>query len=266
MDCKTTNGTAEATWKYIKKAYVPAVTVCLQKLDSSLQINIDSRPSVAIVGLTPPWSGEDFDDQPALRSDWLVEVQEKVISTNFFAKVDIFDALQMTPTLNQLLKYDSILVYSDEDFLDGETLGDVIADYCDTGRGVVTAVFEVYGDALEGRWKNELYDPIGAGGSSDTEITLDLPPGGINHPILKNVQSFDAGVSSFYGDGDLAENTTVIAEYNNTAPLIAVKTDKPGKIVLLNFYPPSNESRIDFWKSDTDGALLMGNALKYCAS
>lgn len=35
--------------------------------------------------------------------------------------------------------------------------------------------------------------------------------------------------------------------------------------VDLNFYPPSSTSRTDLWTATTNGAQLMGNALKFTA-
>lgn len=255
MKCKNDN----VTWKYVNNgragAYVAAITVCLQKLVPISSV-VTSGNSVAIVGVNP-------DEEDA----WIEEVKTKIYNVGFFNKVDIFDASQRTPTLNELLKYDSLMVYSDGNFLDGNALGDIIADYSDTGRGVVVAVFETSGATLLGRWAEETYDPINPEDQAEeTELTLILPGEISNHQVLKNVYSFNGGTSSYHGIGALNNNSTIIARWSNDVIFIAEKNDKIGKIIALNFYPPSNDSRDDFWLSSTDGDIIMANALKYCAT
>ena len=248
------------TWKYINNgrggAYVPAITVCLQKLVYIPPVAKHGDLSVAILGVNP-----DISDH------WIEEVADKIYKVGFFNKVDIFDASIVTPTLNQLLEYDSIMVYSDGYFLDGEALGDIVADYSDTGRGVVVAVFETAVPSLLGRWAEQVYDPIDpVDQAEDTELTLVLPGEIPDHQVLNNVHSFDGGSSSYYGTGDLNSDSVIVAKWSNDAIFIAEKTNKSGKILALNFYPPSNDSRVDFWKSYTDGDIIMANALKYCAT
>ncbi len=92
---------------------------------------------------------------------WLEDIQTKLMATNKFQSVDIVDVLDSTPTLSTLLNYDSLLVFSDDYYDDSIALGNVIADYIDTGRGVVTSVFETGSNAenlsLQGIWYDERY-------------------------------------------------------------------------------------------------------------
>ena len=217
--------------------------------------------NIAILGST---------DQPT----WLEDIQTKLISSNKFQSVDIVDVLHSTPTLSTLLNYDSLLVFNDDPYDDSVVLGNVIADYIDTGRGVVTSVFETGSglDYLQGRWHDEGYYVIDPSGQEDgTQLylgTVLLP----NHPIMVGVTTFDGGSSSYYGSGSLSLYTTIIANWTNGSPLIAEKSNKnngdliAGKCVALNFYPPSSDVRGDFWNTATDGALIMANALEYAAA
>ena len=209
----------------------------------------------------------------AIIQNYLEDIQTKLISSNKFQSVNIVDVLDSTPTLSTLLNYDSLLVFNDESYDNGVALGNIIADYIDTGRGVVTSVFETGSglDYLQGRWHDEGYYVIDPSGQEDgTQLylgTVLLP----NHPIMVGVTTFDGGSSSYYGSGSLSLYTTIIANWTNGSPLIAEKSNKEngdpiaGKCVALNFYPPSSDVRGDFWNPTTDGAIIMANALEYAA-
>ena len=217
--------------------------------------------NIAILGAT---------DEPT----WLEDIQTKLMATNKFQSIDIVDVLNSTPTISTLLNYDSLLVFNDDSYDDRIALGNIIADYIDTGRGVVTSVFETAGGFgyLHGRWHDEGYYVIDPGGQDeDTQLylgTVLLP----NHPIMVGVTTFDGGSSSYYGTGSLSPYTTLIANWTNGSPLIAEKSNKDngdpiaGRCVALNFYPPSSDVRVDFWNPATDGATIMANALEYAAA
>jgi hypothetical protein len=204
---------------------------------------------------------------------WLEDIQTKLMATNKFQLVDIVDVIESTPTLSTLLNYDSLLVFNDLSYLDNVELGNIIADYIDTGRGVVASVFETGSNgenlSLQGRWYDEGYYVIDSNGQDDfTQLylgTVLLP----NHPIMVGVNTFDGGSASYHGIGSLSLYTTVIANWTNGLTLIAEKSNKnngdpiSGKCVALNFYPPSSDVRFDFWNPATDGAIIMANALEY---
>lgn len=204
---------------------------------------------------------------------WLEDIQTKLMATNKFQSIDIADVVESTPTLSTLLNYDSLLVFSDIDYNDNVELGNVIADYIDTGKGVVTSVFETAEEsALQGRWHDEGYyviDPVGQDQETQLYLGTVLLP---NHPIMVGVNTFDGGEASYYGTGSLSLYTTLIANWTNGSPLIAEKSNKDngdpiaGKCVALNFYPPSSDVRSDFWNPATDGAIIMANALEYAAA
>jgi len=207
--------------------------------------------------------------------DYTYEEIAKLMATNKFQLSDIVDVVESTPTLSTLLNYDSLLVFNDIDYNDNVELGNIIADYIDTGRGVVTSVFETGSDAenlsLQGRWSSEGYyviDPDGQEDGIQLYLGTVLLP---NHPIMVGVTTFDGGSSSYYGSGSLSLYTTLIANWTNGSPLIAEKSNKnngdpiAGKCVALNFYPPSSDVRFDFWNPTTDGAIIMANALEYAA-
>ncbi|MEZ4663687.1 MAG: M36 family metallopeptidase [Caldilineaceae bacterium] len=84
-------------------------------------------------------------------------------------QIDIYDARYATPTLEQLLPYDAVVVISNETFADAVQTGNVLADYVDAGGAVVQTVAAFYdpygiGWGLAGRFVDEGYSPfIGVG-------------------------------------------------------------------------------------------------------
>jgi len=200
---------------------------------------------------------------------WNDDIQGKIDSTGLFSQVDAFmvSGGYPVPTLVELQQYDAVLVYSDSSFNDSAALGDVLADYMDDGGGVVMATFAFWtpgGLGIGGRISTAGYLPFTqAGQENGTPLTLvaDLP----SHPILNGVGSFNGGTSSYHNTIDLAAGATLIAHWSNDYPLVATKEPTAGRIVGLNFFPPSTDARGDFWDSSTDGALLMANSLVWAS-
>jgi len=64
-------------------------------------------------------------------------VQKKLIP--FLGNVSVISAEFSTPTAEQLDSFDAILVYSVFSFDNFTVLGDLVANYCDSGKGVVVA-------------------------------------------------------------------------------------------------------------------------------
>jgi hypothetical protein len=198
---------------------------------------------------------------------WNADVQTKLLSTGFFSTVDVFDISRTTPTLDDLLNYASVLVYTDFGFADRTLFGDVLADYVDAGGGVVLATFSNASNSnsllIGGRFNDDNYWAIlpapQSAGSHLTLGTIYEP----DSPLLAGVNSFDGGSNSFYVPGDLHPEATRIADWSNGVPLVVTRTMDTAQRVDLNFYPPSNAVRSDFWLQDTDGALLMANALVF---
>ena len=88
------------------------------------------------------------------------DVQTKLLGTGQFTTVDILDVMTTTPTLAQLQAFDGVLVWSNANYADPNTLGTNLADYHDAGGGVVTVLFEGLPDSglhLEGRWETDTY-------------------------------------------------------------------------------------------------------------
>ncbi len=248
MLCKSNNNN-NAAWLRVASAWLPAITVCNQQLFPKTIEIAPVRHSVALIG--------------AMDLDWVQDVQSKLLGTGLVTAVDIIDVIESLPSLSDLQQYDCAFIFSDDEFFDPAVIGDTLADYVDSGYGVVVAVFEDTGNNITGRWLSGGYDCMDTQSQDqDEELTLGdvLFP---LHPVMKDVHSFDGGSSSYNCPGDVLENTTVIANWSNGHPLVIEKTGFNARIIMLNFYPVSNDIRGDLWHADTDGALIMANAVKY---
>ncbi len=199
---------------------------------------------------------------------WNTDVVNKLTATGAFDSVTGVLVSSSTPTLSDMLQYDAILVYSDTSFNNGITLGDRLADYMDAGGGVVVSTFCYYGTSaglsLRGRIRNDNYLPFdGSGQSQGSPLTMSvLDP---SHEILDGVNSFHGGSSSYRNNVTFHAGVDQIANWSNGVPLIAAWSPpaSDGTIAGLNFYPPSQDARSDFWQTSSDGALIMANALTY---
>ena len=198
------------------------------------------------------------------------DVQNKLVLTNLFENVDIVDVQNSTPSLSSIINYDSIITFSDQAYFNSEDLGNLIADYIDSGKGVITCVFELaLVSFLQGRWELEGYSPLyrelQSGGNGLHLGKVFIP----NHPIMNEVKTFNGGGQSIHGPGEPTAYTSVIAEWSNEYPLILEKFKKTngspisGRCIGLNFFPPSEDGFDGGWLSNTDGAKIMGNALLY---
>ena len=196
-------------------------------------------------------------DNPGFVSD----VQGKLIATGKFSAVDIIDASSTTPTLAQLQGYGSVLVWSDSGFADPTTLGNNLADYVDSGGGVVIAVFADASVPIGGRFASDDYYAMEPAGQTEgTELTLGTVQEP-SSPIMAGVTTFDGGSSSFRGTGSPNMSAVRVADWSNGEPLVLRRTIGGVPRVDLNFFPPSSDARPDFWTASTDGVKLMANAL-----
>ncbi|MCB9914793.1 MAG: hypothetical protein H6828_06535 [Planctomycetes bacterium] len=195
------------------------------------------------------------------------DTQAKLAGGGDFSTVDIINAYSTTPTLLDLQPYAAVIVWSNIDFADSATLGDVLADYVDGGGGVVVATFANSEAStnrhLTGRWTlgYEIILP-GSGSQTGTATLGAVPQPG--HPIMAGITNFSGGTSSYRpAVTTLTAGSSTIAEWSDGRVLVAEGT-VPNRIDL-GFYPPSSDCSGGFWTSSTQGAELMRNALLYVA-
>jgi hypothetical protein len=196
---------------------------------------------------------------------WNADVTNKIAGVGPISRVDFFRvaAGDPMPSPAQLQSYQSVLVYSDEYFNDNVGLGNELADYVDQGGGVVLNTFvfwDQYGLSIQGRLTNG-YLPFTTSGQSlaaNPTLVADLPL----NPLLDGVNSFNGGASAYMNSPiSIAPGATLVAHWSNGQPLVGSTNHAPGRVVGLNFFPPSSDAGAGFWVSSTDGAKLMVNAL-----
>lgn len=200
---------------------------------------------------------------------YVTDVKTKLEASNLsLGAITIYDAnTNAVPTLSTLQGYKAVLAFSDSGGFGGKeaAIGDLLASYVNAGGGVVEAVFANGSIPITGTWQSGGYTPFTSGGQTEgTALTL----GTIHdsgHAIMAGVTSFSGGTSSYYSTGSLRSGAVRIADWSNGAPLVVLSPGFNGRIVSLNFFPPSSDIRSDFWTSSTDGAKLMANSLNFVA-
>jgi hypothetical protein len=218
------------------------------------------KPKVAVYGSGPSADSAD--------------VRAKLVASGLFSQVDDNSACGLsTPTLAELLAYDAVFVWTwcglDEVY-EGE-FGDVLADYLDSGGGVVIATFAFdtgSGLGLGGRIQTAGYLPFTEGTHAiATPSDLTMVKVAPNHPILLGVSSFNGGSASYHHPSILPTSCTeLIANWSNGKPLIGAKQlPTGGRVAGLNFFPASSDVNSSFWDASTGGGEIMANALLWAA-
>lgn len=187
------------------------------------------------------------------------------IQADKFRRVTLINAEITTPTLQELLNYDAVLVWSNRSFQNNIVLGNNMADYVDQGGGVVLATFALSGGglSLQGRFATDNYyvvTPTPQTSGIQQQLVATIP----DHTLLTSVNSFDGGTSSFHSNTASVEaGATIVATWTGGNVLVAEKEFAGTRRVDLNFYPPSSDSHGGSWDATTDGTVLMTNALLY---
>ena len=206
-----------------------------------------------------------FDNLPE-RNDVISKLQSTGLISG---AIDSFNIGTSTPTLGQLVNYDSVFVFNCCNPINNATaFGNNLADYVDSGGGVVLAEFGLgAGGGPEGRWLTGGYHPFIKGDSGfvpafDSIGTRHIP----SHPTLNGVATFSMGNwTGSHNTRTLAPGAIDIADWTSGFPLVAEDPGHVGRIVGLNMYPPSNSLDPRFWNTSTNGARLMANAVDYVA-
>ncbi len=149
--------------------------------------------------------------------------------------VDLFDANAATPTLAQLSTYDVVVAYSNTAYDDPVAMGDVLADYADTGGLVVAFNFNWHTAPfnLAGRWMTGGYTPFNANAPTlFTDSTLGTFSA--SHPLMQEVTALNG---HFRHDVTLAPGAIQVAAWADAEPMIAVKTQAGHTGVGINNYP-----------------------------
>ncbi|OXA69827.1 hypothetical protein B0A67_17980, partial [Flavobacterium aquidurense] len=193
-----------------------------------------------------------------------LDIKQKLENTHEFDNVDVISLSSFIPDLVVLQKYDAILVCTAYGEIGRPGLGDVLAQYIDSGGGIVDALFENSSQPITGLYNTNAYRvlvPTDINLSGVLSLgTIDIP----NHPIMKDVATFTGGYRS--GSTNITPGSHVVSRYNNNDMLVIAKENvglNNAKRVSLNFYPASTTVDLDGWDSSTDGAKIIANSLKW---
>jgi hypothetical protein len=151
------------------------------------------------------------------------QLQSEIQAEPNVVAVDLFDATVGTPTLGQLQQYEIVVPFSNSPFLDGDTLGNNLADYVDGGGIVVQYGFshlgpgEPYG--INGRWVSGNYNPYDYSENfAFNPFTLGTFNGG--HPLMAGVTILN---SDFQNIVTPAAGATEVAATNLATSLVAFR-------------------------------------------
>jgi hypothetical protein len=171
----------------------------------------------------------DVDVNPVMLHDQIAAEPDVVA-------VDYFDALNGTPTLAQLQPYNIVVSFSNSAYFDPVAMGDVLADYADTGGTVVGFMFNWFGPPfdLEGRWQTDGYSPFvdGVGSNFGTNClgTYDM-----THPLMQGI-SAGSLCSGYWGTLALTPGAVSVAEYQDGEHLCAYQVHNGHTGVGINAY------------------------------
>lgn len=246
--------------KIMKKLYQSIrVKVLMTFAAITMSVSAFSQTDVLVCGAVSPQT-------------WLDDVQNKLIATAAFNTVTTYNTyLTGTPTLAYMQGFDAILVFTDYGLADATTFGNNLAAYIDGGGGVVTSTFANASVLIGGTYASSTYQvciPI-SGQLSSPQLTLGTVLVGCS-PIMNGITSFNGGTSSYRtNSSSFAAGSVTEATWSNGEWLVATRTNAGAagdkRRADLNFYPPSNTVRSDFWLSSTQGGEIMANALLWVA-
>ncbi|HET6513118.1 MAG TPA: hypothetical protein VFH43_13070, partial [Candidatus Kapabacteria bacterium] len=197
------------------------------------------------------------------------DVKAKLDATGLFAQVDLRDMnTTAPPTIDFLMQYDAVMSWTNYTALSG--VGNLLAQYVENGKGVVTAMFAHYATTytIKENFASSTYQVIvpntGYTTASSSIGSVLLP----THPLMKNVSTFSASTAFRSISSTLATGAYRVANWASGEPLIAAKENvgaKKARRVDLNFFPPSSTYSSSYWLATTNGGQIMANALLWCA-
>jgi PKD repeat protein len=193
------------------------------------------------------------------------DVRSFLRDTGRFRRVDVFDINARLPTPTDLRRYDSLLVFTGAGFEERDELGDLLADFVDTGGGVVTAPLsqENGPHQLRGRYYNERYagliysDTMFQATSLGATLTED-------HPVLRGVSDLRSGAIRSTSNA-VWTGSYRVANWNDGRPVAVAREDRDGRTLDVTFFPASDAVDDQNWPRESDGATFWANALLWAA-
>jgi hypothetical protein len=165
-------------------------------------------------------------------------LQTQLLSLPGVGSVDLFDAFAGTPTLAQMQGYDVVVPWSNFPFGDADTLGNRLADYVDNGGVVVELSFDWFSSGsyhIGGRWVTGGYSAFNLTPTNNySTATL-----GVLHVPGSQLLAGVSNLSVYYRQNSTASvGATLIADWSDTNPLLALKGHVVGVTGYFGDYPP----------------------------
>eukprot|EP00802_Teleaulax_amphioxeia_P007487 Tamp_07493.p1 GENE.Tamp_07493~~Tamp_07493.p1 ORF type:complete len:636 (-),score=154.54 Tamp_07493:192-2099(-) len=212
--------------------------------------------------------------------DYRDDVRQKLVQAGC-TQVDVVLANLRNPSLEQILTFHSVLIWSNADFHEPESLGDVLADAADEGIGVVLCAYCLKADdnkmCVGGRLKLQ-YLPVSLGYiEGGQELRLKANKAQLEQypkcqPIMEGVTELSGGPESMhltlerkYG----VINTVQVADWSNRVPAVVAYLPigkRKASIVVWNCRPGSSDVSAHGWRAGGHGQRLMFNMLRFATA
>ncbi|KAJ5067652.1 calcium binding protein [Anaeramoeba ignava] len=202
------------------------------------------------------------------RDSYLNDVKSS-IQTNGDCNITTFNGKSSTPTIQDLMGYDVVFLYSDFNWADNTTLSNNLKTFVQSGgKLVMSSAFNLSSQHPKKDLVGDFVSlvPLSKGVvSRDGPVYLDKRN---SHEILEGINSFDGGKASFRIKTNEVNGGEILAKWTDGYPLITKKViksyqGKNGLIVLLNMFPISSNAISTGWNIQTDGGRLISNIIKY---
>ncbi len=170
-------------------------------------------------------------------------LQSQILAEPGVTGVDLFDASSSTPTLAQLQPYNIVVAFSNNPYSDAVAMGNVLADYADTGGVVVGLNFDWFGPpfGLAGRWITGGYTPFNFGPTNFSTSCLGTYD--TTHPLMQGISA--GSLCAFFRHTlTLSPGAVSVALYQDNEQLVAYKTNNGHTGVGINAY--LGENPMDF--------------------
>ncbi len=221
--------------------------------------------ALALVSLPRAASAQEIAIVASCNDENCEDVRQFLRDTNRFRRVDIFDINVRVPSAESIARYDSLLVFTDEGFEERDELGDLLADFVDSGGGVVTAPLAQENGPyqLRGRYYNERYagliysDVMFQPASIGDRLRAD-------HPVLAGVETLRSGAMRSASNA-IWTGSYRVANWSDGRPVAVAREDRDGRTLDVTFFPASDAVADQNWPRASDGARFWANALLWAA-
>ena len=199
--------------------------------------------------------------------EWGLDVVDKLLATGQFNSISHVDARSVTPTLEEMLLFESILVYSDYGFGDPELMGDNLADYTDAGGGVVVSMFALNASwGISGRFIEDGYHLMSHDGVNYDNDGISVVINEEGHSIFNGVDVDglqNCGTCYNPQNTNFTDGAVRVADWSNGSPLAVVKDVDGFRRVNLGLFPNTTDALTGGWSTESDVMQLLANSITW---